>query len=124
MTSSDWAIMERILAWNERSFHEDYLQAQEAVRATKLRPDLPITVLTRGIPNTRVRAERMSYEGCDVFEHEHLALQAKIAALSSNSEHRTARYSSHIFNEWDPWIVIDEIKLLIKRLPQEQRRQS
>ena len=46
-------------------------------------------------------------------------LQEKIAALSSNSEHRVAHYATHLFNDTDPWIVIDEIKLLIKRLPKQ-----
>lgn len=118
MSAGDWAVMERIVAWNERAFHEDYFEAQEAVRATKLRNDLPITVLTRGIPHTRIRLERMSYEGVDLYENVHIALQAKIRALSSNSEHRVARYSSHVFNDFDPWIVIDEMKLLAKRLPE------
>lgn len=122
MSSSDWAIMERILAWNERAFHEDYLQAQEAVRPIKLRKDLPITVLSRGIPHTRIRLERMSYEGIDLYENENTALQAEIAKLSANSEHRIARYSSHVFNDFDPWIVIDEIKLLINRLPEQRRK--
>jgi pimeloyl-ACP methyl ester carboxylesterase len=118
MSHGDWAIMERILAWTERTTHEDYVQAQEAVRATRVRPDLPLTVLSRGIPHTRIRLERMSYEGVDLYETEHNALQAKIAALSRNSEHRIARYSSHVFNDYDPWMVIEEIELLAKRLRQ------
>ncbi len=122
MSGSDWAIMERILAWNERTFHEDYFQAQEAVRGIKLPSGLPITVLSRGIPHTRIRLERMSYEGVDLYENEHNALQSKIAELSSNSEHRIARYSSHVFNDYDPWIVLEEIKLLIKRLPEKRNQ--
>jgi pimeloyl-ACP methyl ester carboxylesterase len=117
MSASDWAIMERILTWTERTFHEDYVEAQESVRATKLRKNLPITVLSRGIPHTRIRIERMSYEGIDIYENENTVAQGKIAALSNNSEHRIARYSSHVFNDFDPWIVIDEIKLLVKRPP-------
>jgi hypothetical protein len=63
----------------------------------------------------------MSYEGVDYFESEHQALQSKIAALSNNSQQRVARYSSHIFNDYDPWIVIDEVKFLIQRLPAERQ---
>jgi hypothetical protein len=59
----------------------------------------------------------MTYEGIDLLENEHMALQDRIAALTSNSEHRVARYSSHVFNDYDPWIVIEEMKLLAKRLP-------
>lgn len=121
MSPSDWSILERILAWTERTFHEDYIEAQEAVRTTKLRENLPITVLSRGVPHTRIRLERMSYAGIDIYESENNALQAKIAALSSNSEHRVARYSSHVFNDYDPWIVIEEIKLLAKRLPERRK---
>jgi pimeloyl-ACP methyl ester carboxylesterase len=119
MSSKDWSIMEALLAWNIRSFHEDYLQAQEAVRGDHLKPDLPITVLTRGVPYTNVRAAGISYDGMDLYEYEHRALQAKIAALSNNSEHRIARYATHLFNDTDPWIVIGEIKRLIKRLPKQ-----
>lgn len=122
MNASDWAIMERILAWHERTFYEDYWQAQEAVRATKLRQNLPITVLSRGVPHTRIRLERMSYEGIDYYENEHNGLQARIAALTSNSQHRIARYSSHVFNDFDPWIVIDEIKALSGRLAEERQK--
>jgi pimeloyl-ACP methyl ester carboxylesterase len=117
MSGKDWAIMERLLAWNLRTFHEDYVQAQEAVRDTRLKPDLPITVLSRGVPYTNVRAAGISDDGMDLYEYEHRALQAKIAELSGNSEHRVARYSSHVFNDSDPGVVIDEIKRLIKRLP-------
>ena len=117
MSTEDWAVMERILAWNLRNFHEDFVQAQEVVRATRLRKELPITVLSRGIPHTQIRLERMSYRGIDLYESEHAALQAKVAALSGNSEHRVARYSSHVFNDYDPWIVIEELKRLIERLP-------
>jgi pimeloyl-ACP methyl ester carboxylesterase len=119
MSGKDWAIMDSLLAWNIRTFHEDYVQAQEAVRNAALKPDLPITVLSRGIPYTNLRAAGVSYDGMDLYEYEHRALQAKIAALSKNSEHRVARYSTHLFNDTDPWIVIDEIKLLIKRLPKQ-----
>ncbi len=116
MSSKDWAIMDSLIAWNTKTFHEDYVQAQEAVRDTRLNSDLPIAVLSRGIPYTSIRIAGISDEGMDLYEYEHRALQAKIAALSKNSEHRVARYSSHVFNDSDPWVVIDEIKRLIRRL--------
>ena len=121
MSPEDWAIMEGILDWNTRTFHEDFLNAQESMRGTKLRDGLPITVLSRGIPHTTVRVARMSYEGVDLYEAEHQALQAKLSELSSDSEHRVAKYSSHLFNDYDPWLVIDEIKRLVSRLGNESK---
>ncbi len=61
----------------------------------------------------------MSYEGIDLYEGEHNARQAKLADLSSNTEHRVAHYSSHDFNDYDPWLVIEEIKLLAGRLQKQ-----
>jgi pimeloyl-ACP methyl ester carboxylesterase len=116
MSAADWAIMERILAWNEATFQEDYIEAQEAVRGTQLRDNLPITILSRGIPHTRIRLEHMSYEGIDIYEREHNALQADLLNLSSNSVRRIAEYSSHVFNDYDPWLVIEEINLLAHRI--------
>jgi pimeloyl-ACP methyl ester carboxylesterase len=116
MDDADWSIMERILKWNVSNFHEDYIEAQEAVRNTRLRAGLPITVVSRGIPHVQIRLERMSYDGIDLFDGEHNVLQAELTQLSSNSEHRIARYSSHLINDFDPWLVLDEIKLLTDRL--------
>lgn len=115
MSPPDWAIMQGVLDWNSRTFHEDYVQAQEAVRVTRLRTDLPLTVLARGIPHTGIRVARMSYAGVDLYENEHRALQPTLAKLSANAEYRIARYSSHIFDNYDPWLVIDEIKALLAR---------
>lgn len=28
MSAADWAIMERLVAWNTNTYHEDYIQAQ------------------------------------------------------------------------------------------------
>jgi pimeloyl-ACP methyl ester carboxylesterase len=115
MSAADWSIMQRLLDWNTRTFHEDYVEAQEAVRKTRLRDGLPITVLARGVPHTRIRLERMSYAGVDLYENEHRALQPTFLKLSTNAEYRIARYSSHVFDDYDPWLVIDEIKSLVGR---------
>ena len=58
----------------------------------------------------------MSYRGVDLFDNEHNVLQTQLARLSSNSEHRIARYSSHMIGEFDPWLVLDEIEQLLARL--------
>lgn len=119
MDARDWGIMEQLLAWNVRTFHEDYVQGQEAVRGMTLKPGLPITVLTRGLPYTAIKAAGISDKGMDAYEKEHRALQARVAALSRNSEHRVAPHSAHLFDETDPGLVIDEIKRLIGRLPKQ-----
>jgi hypothetical protein len=96
MPPADWAIMERVLQWNIKSFGEDYEQGQEVARASRFPAALPITVITRGLVHSQIRLERMSYAGIDVFDGEHESLQEKLAKLSSRSEHRVAKYASHL----------------------------
>ncbi len=116
MSEADWAIMERIIAWNEREFHEDYLEGQEAARAAKLPGQLPITVVSRGVPHTQIRLEKMSYEGIDIYERTHQELQYDLVGLTGDARHRYARVASHLINEYDPWLVIDEIESLVARI--------
>jgi hypothetical protein len=82
--------------------------------------DLPITVVARGIPHTQIRVAHMSYADVDLYDNEHRALQPTLAKLSTNAEYRIARYSSHMFDEYDPWLVIDEIKALLTRVASAQ----
>ena len=91
------------------------------LRTATLKSDLPITSLVSVAYRIRTfRAAGISYDGMDLYEYEHRALQAKIAALSKNTEHSVARYSTHLYKDTDPWIVIEEINLLIKRLPKKR----
>jgi pimeloyl-ACP methyl ester carboxylesterase len=116
MPPADWAIMERILQWNIKSFGEDYEQGQEVVRASRFPAGLPITVITRGLMHSQIRLEKMSYAGIDLFDGEHKALQEKLTKLSPRSEHRIAKYASHVIDDYDPWLIIEEIKMLAKRM--------
>lgn len=121
MNQADWTIMEGSVSYNLSTFREDYYEAQEAVRGLALRDALPITVVSRGLPHTTVRVAGMSYDGVDVFNAEHNALQARLVSLSTNAEHRTARYSSHMVDETDPWLVIEEIGKLVERVSSGSR---
>lgn len=118
MLPEDWAVMESILEWNTETFHEDYLQAQEAVRKTTLKPDLPLTIVARGIPHTTLRSAKVSYDGVRKYNAEHNAGQLKLQELSSNSRFVISEMSSHFIDNYDPWLVIEEIKLLLERTSQ------
>lgn len=116
MNKDDWAIMESILDWNTRTFHEDFIQSQEAVGKTRLKEGLPITIVARGIPHTTLRSAKVSYDGVRKYNAEHDNGQIKLQGLSSNSRFVIAEMSSHMIDDYDPWLVIEEIKLLIHRL--------
>jgi pimeloyl-ACP methyl ester carboxylesterase len=124
MSANDWAIMDKTVSWTLTTLHEDYYEAQEAVRKLTLASDLPITVVSRGLPHTTIRVAGMSYDGVDFFNAEHNALPAKLIALSSDAEHRVARYSSHMIDDTDPWLVIEEIGKLVERVTSQREPES
>lgn len=116
MSSEDWAIMESILEWNIDTFYEDFRQAQEVVRNSKFNKNLPITVVSRGIPHTTLRVAKISYDGVRKYNAEHDAAQLKLLELSTDSRHVIAEVSSHMIDDYDPWLVIEEITLMLERI--------
>lgn len=116
MTQSDWTVMERIIAWNGREFHEDYVEGQEAMLGIRLPKHLPITIVTRGVPHTQIRLERLSYAGVDIYERTHQELQYDLMNLTEDAQHRYARVASHMINQFDPWLVLEEIEKMVDRL--------
>lgn len=116
MSASDWDIMEFIIKWNSTTFHEDYYEAQEAARSFKFPNTMPITVISRGIPLTKIRRNKMTYEGINTFNEEHNKLQKSIAKLSKNSRHIVSKISPHEICSYDPWLVMDELKYLLERI--------
>jgi pimeloyl-ACP methyl ester carboxylesterase len=116
MTPQDWAQMQWVIDWQLTHFHEDYYKGQEEARALGSLGSLPITVISRGLPQTNMRVTGMSYAGVDIFNREHNRLQSELVKLSSNARHRVAKYSSHVVDETDPWLIMEEITNLEKRI--------
>jgi alpha/beta hydrolase fold len=116
MSMDDWSIMDSIIKWNSKTFHEDYIEGQESARAFAFNNKLPITVISRGIPLTKIRRNKMSYEGIGIFNKEHNRGQKNIAKLSRNSKHVISKISPHEIGSYDPWLVLDEIKSLLERI--------
>jgi hypothetical protein len=59
--------------------------------------------------------EKLSYAGIDIYERTHQELQYDLIGLTANAEHRYARFASHLINQFDPWLVLEEIEKIISR---------
>jgi pimeloyl-ACP methyl ester carboxylesterase len=116
MSANDWAQMERAIDWQLRATSEDFRQAQSVANELGDLGSLPISVISRGIPQTNLRVGGMSYDGIDIFNAEHAKAQKRLAKLSSNTRRVTAKYASHFVDEIDPWLIADEIEALQKRI--------
>lgn len=116
LSPDGWRIMDMIIQWEKNKHaHEDFAEASSAMAATARKLEVPVTVLSRGLPHTSIRQAKMSYADVDAYNSTWNASQFELAKVSGNARHVPMRYAAHLFDEQDPWIVIDEIKLLLER---------
>ncbi|ALK95547.1 hypothetical protein AB595_20770 [Massilia sp. WF1] len=117
MTPDGWRIMDMVISWErDRNSHEDFPEAVQALTARPGKLDVPVTVLSRGLPYTAIRQAKMSYEDVDAFNTTWDAAQFELAKVAADMRHVRMRYAAHLFDEQDPWLVLDEIGLLVKRV--------
>ena len=125
MTPDGWRIMEMIMNWEKTTHsHEDFAEAVQAMLAQPATLTVPVTVLSRGLPHTAIRQAKMSYQDVDAYNSTWDAAQFELAKVSGNMRHQRMRYASHLFDEYDPWLVIDEVKLLIERIDNSAKQDA
>lgn len=117
LSSDGWRIMERIMGWERDAHsHEDFAEAVQAMCASKTRLAMPVTVLSRGRPYTAIGQAKMRYHDVDAYNSTWDIAQFELAHAASDARHVRMRYADHLFDEQDPWLVIDEIRLLLERV--------
>jgi pimeloyl-ACP methyl ester carboxylesterase len=117
LSPDGWRIMNMIIDWEKnKNSHEDLAEAAQAMEAGGAKLNLPVTVLSRGLPYTAIRQSRMSYDDVDAYNTTWDAAQFELAKVSNDSRHVRMRYTNHLFDEQDPWLVLGEINLLLKRV--------
>jgi pimeloyl-ACP methyl ester carboxylesterase len=123
MSPEGWRTMDMVITWErDKNSHEDFVEAIQALGKPARRLDLPVTVLSRGLPYTNIRQAKMSYDDVDAFNTTWDAAQFELAKVADDMRHVRMRYAAHQFDEQDPWLVLDEIGLLVKRV--EARKQG
>lgn len=117
MTPDGWRTMDMIISWErDKNSHEDFAEAVQAMNSGARTLEMPVTVLSRGLPFTTIRQAKMSYDDVDAYNTTWDAAQFELTKVSSDMRHVRMRYSDHMFDERDPWLVLDEIGMLIKRV--------
>jgi pimeloyl-ACP methyl ester carboxylesterase len=117
MSPAGWGTMEMIINWEKNTHsHEDFAEAVQALTGKTTALKMPVTVISRGIPHTGIRQAKMSYEDVDAFNTTWDAAQFDLAKVSSDMRHVRMRYASHLYDEQDPWFVIEEIGMLLDRV--------
>ena len=117
MSASGWKTMEWIMAWerNQHSF-EDFAEASSQSSIYAVSPELPITVMSRGIPHVSIRQTQMSYADVDAYTKTWDRSQKQLRKISSQTESVVMKYASHFFDETDPWIVMEHIEKMVAQV--------
>lgn len=110
MSEPAWQTMRDIIEWekHKHSF-EDFEEAVSNPEIYQLKKALPIVVMSRGIPHLTIRQTGMSYKDVDAYDDSWNRSQQKLRELAPNTKYITMKYASHLFDDTDPWIVIEEI---------------
>jgi pimeloyl-ACP methyl ester carboxylesterase len=117
MSPEGWRTMDMIINWErDKNSHEDFAEAVQAMNTGGHILTMPVTVLSRGLPFTNIRQAKMSYDDVDAYNTTWDTAQFELAKVASDVRHVKMRYAAHLFDEQDPWLVLDEIGLLIKRV--------
>ncbi|MCF2909498.1 alpha/beta hydrolase [Pseudoalteromonas sp. DL2-H2.2] len=116
MSKPGWGTMEMIINWErEHNSFEDFAEASSHSALYKIKDDLPVTVLSRGIPHVTIRQTKMSYADIDVYTQTWNDSQKKLAKLNNNTQAVTMKYASHLFDETDPWIALEHIEAMVNK---------
>lgn len=120
MSNEGWETMEWIIDWerNQHSF-EDFEEASSHSAMYTIPENMPVIVLSRGIPHVSIRQTKMSYEDVDIYTQTWNRSQEKLKSITKNTEVVTMKYASHLFDETDPWIVIEYIEKMVAKIENE-----
>lgn len=120
MSPKGWETMEWIMDWerNQHSF-EDFEEASSHSAIYAIPENIPVTVMSRGIPHVSIRQTKMSYEDVDIYTKSWNRSQEKLKKITPNTEAVTMKYASHLFDETDPWIVIEYIEKMVAKVENE-----
>jgi hypothetical protein len=75
--------MDMIISWErDKNSHEDFAEAVQAMNTGGRTLNMPVTVLSRGLPFTTVRQAKMSYDDVDAYNTTWDAAQFELTKVS------------------------------------------
>ena len=116
MHADDWAKMQGIFDWLKNRAAYLFAESQADVRAATLPQNMPVRVISRGMPFYRVGLIGMSDDGVKLFNGVHDRLQLDLLKLTARTTRVVATRSDHTVADSEPELVLAEFALLLKDL--------
>src|SRR5687767_8941921 len=98
--------MQDILDWFIRRLGHNYWDSRFEVASVSLEPDLPVRIISRGLPYQHIREAELSEDGVRSYNESHDRNQLKLLTLSHNSSRVVAHKSEHLIVASEPELVV------------------
>ena len=120
MAPDDWSKMQGILDWFKSRLGHNYWDSQFEVKGVSLPRDMPIRLISRGLPYQQIRKAKLSEEGVRLYNESHDRLQFELLKLSDNTSRIVATKSEHLMVDSEPELVLSEIEKLVSEVSQSK----
>lgn len=115
MSPDDWAKMQGILDWFLRRLGHNYWDSQFEVASVSLSRDLPVRIISRGLPYQHIRKANLSEEGVTIYNEMHDRHQFDLLKLTDRTSRVVATKSEHLIVDSEPDLVLSEIEALVSQ---------
>lgn len=117
MSPDDWSKMQNILDWFLRTLGHNYWDSQFEVAAVSLPQDLPVRIISRGLPYQHIRKAKLSEQGVAIYNEMHDRHQLDLLALTARTSRVVATRSEHLIVDSEPELVLAELEKLVSQIP-------
>lgn len=116
MSPEDWSRMQGILDWFLRTLGHNYWDSQFEVASVSLPRDLPVRIISRGLPYQHIRKAALSEEGVAIYNEMHDRHQLDLLGLTDRTSRVVATKSEHLIVDSEPELVLAEIESLVSQV--------
>ena len=116
MQPTDWEKMRGLLNWFERTYGHDVWNSQAEVRATALRRDLPVRIISRGLQYQRIRQANLTDGGVDIYNALHDKHQFDLLKITDRTSRVVAAKSEHLIVNSEPEIVLQQVNAILSEI--------
>lgn len=116
MSPEDWSKMQGILDWFLRKLGHNYWDSQFEVASVSLARDLPVRIISRGLPYQHIRKANLSEEGVTIYNEMHDRHQLDLLGLTDRTSRVVAARSEHLIVDSEPELVLAEIEHLVSQV--------
>lgn len=116
MSPEDWSRMQDILDWFLRKLGHNYWDSQFEVASVSLPRDLPVRIISRGLPYQHIRKANLSEQGVAIYNEMHDRHQLDLLGLTDRTSRVVATRSEHLIVDSEPELVLAEIEKLVSQV--------